>query len=68
MASLSFSELYHAFQDFVAANPGGWDDFERLDPEDTLSLIPAETEGRYVRQVDAFEAIGMTNSASLIAF
>ncbi len=68
MSPLSSSELYHAFQAFVAANPSGWDDFERLDPEDTLGLIPDETEGRYVRQVDAFEAIGMTNSSSLIAF
>jgi hypothetical protein len=68
MTSLSFPELHRAFQDFVATNPSGWDDFERLDPEDTLGLIPDKTEGQYVRQIDAFEAIGMMNASSLIAF
>jgi hypothetical protein len=61
MAHLPFSALYQSFQKFDAAMPGNWADFECLEPGDTLRLIPDAA-------ATAFEAIGMTNSASLLAF
>jgi len=69
MPHLSSAELQQAFQRFIDENPDErLTDFEELDPTDTLRLIPTETEGPYAGQADTFEAIGMVNSASLLAF
>jgi hypothetical protein len=65
---LSSFELYQAFQLFDDDSPERWADFERLNPDDLLRLVPEVSEGPHAGQSQAFEAIGMTNSASLIAF
>jgi hypothetical protein len=68
MSPLSPFELYQAFQLFDDNSPERWADFERLDPDDLLRLVPEVSEGPRAGQSQALEAIGMTNSASLIAF